>query len=599
MIQERLKKLREAMKRENIDCYIIPTSDYHNSEYVSEYFMVRKYFSGFTGSAGTLVVFETHAELFTDGRYFIQAAAQLSGSGITLMKAGEPDVPELKEFLNQELTNEQNIGFDGRVVTAGEGTEYEEIVKAKGGRVIWNLDLADGIWEDRPKLITTPVFILEDCYSGESSVVKLKRLREKMAEEEGDVHILTTLDDIAWLFNLRANDVECCPVLLANAVITGEEAFLFAWQEAFGEKEKKYLEDHHIVLKPYETFYAFVAELAKNQSEKRLLVSGKQINYRLKKELGDQALILDKPNPTTRMKAIKNPVEMENLRKAHLMDGIAVTKFMCWLKKNVGKIPMTEISAADYLEEKRAENASYIEPSFSTICAYGANGAIIHYSAAKEQCAKIEQAGLLMVDSGGHYFEGSTDITRTFVLGEISETMKQDFTLVVRAMLRLKKARFLYGCTGMNLDYAAREVFWEKGLDYKHGTGHGVGYLLNVHEGPNSFRYKTLTNSDEKWVFEEGMVTTDEPGIYREGSHGIRIENELLCRMGERNEFGQFMYFEDLTCAPIDLDGIDTAAMEKSEIQILNDYHKAVFERLSPYLEGEELAFLKEATREV
>ena len=598
MIKERLAALKAAMKEADIDCYIIPTSDYHNSEYVSEYFMVRKYFSGFTGSAGTLVVLKDKAALFTDGRYFIQAAKQLQGSDITLMKMGEPKVPTLEEYVRQELKEGENIGFDGRVITAGDGLAFEKTAMEKGGKVIFHLDLAEKIWKDRPALLFTPVFVLKEEYSGESCDDKLKRLREKMKEEGAAVHLLTTLDDIAWLFNLRAKDVESCPVLLSYAVITMDEAILFAGERAFDETVRKYLAEHHITLKPYDDFYTYVADLVKTGPKEKLLVCGNRINYRLKKELGD-AVIVDRVNPTTLMKAVKNSTEQENLRKVHLMDGVAVTKFMYWLKTNVGKVPMTEVSASDYLESLRGSNPTYIEPSFATICAYGANGAIIHYTATPESYSEIQAKGMLMVDSGGHYYEGSTDITRTFVLGEITEEMRQHFTLVARAMLRLKSTKFLYGCKGVNLDLAAREVFWEKGLDYKHGTGHGVGYLLNVHEGPNSFRYKVLPGSDNDWIFEEGMVTTDEPGIYIEGSHGVRIENELLCRKGENNEYGQFMEFEDLTYVPIDLDGLDVSAMENSEIQVLNRYHRTVYEKLAPFFDGEELEWLKNATREI
>lgn len=597
-MKERLTKLREAMRKAGIDCYVIPTSDFHNSEYVSEFFCVRKYFSGFTGSAGTLVVWAEAAVLFTDGRYFLQAAAQLTGSGITLMKMGEPGVPKLTEYLEHELQDGQTIGFDGRVVTASDGMEYETIAQKKGGHVIWNLDLAEAIWTDRPAFPATKVFVLKECYSGETTAEKLARLREKMEQENADVHILTTLDDIAWLFNLRADDVECCPLLLSYAVITAKEAYLFANERAFSAEEKTYLSENGICLKDYDSFYTYITAYCGAHADARILLCEKRMNYRLKKEIGDQVNIVDRLNPTTLMKAVKNPIEQENLRKAHLMDAVAVTKFMYWLKTNVGKVPMTEISVADELEQLRRENPSFIEPSFHTISAYGANGAIVHYSADPDSCADIVAKGMLMVDSGGHYYEGTTDITRTFVLGDITDRMKQDFTLVVRAMLRLKDTRFLHGCTGANLDLAAREVFWEKGLDYKHGTGHGVGYLLNVHEGPNSFRYK-VSDMSEKWVFEEGMVTTDEPGIYIEGSHGVRIENELLCRKGEENEYGQFMYFENLTFVPIDLDGVDPFAMEQKEIDSLNRYHQAVYEKLLPYFAGEELAWLREATRTI
>lgn len=598
MIQTRLAAFRKVMKEQNIQCYIIPTGDYHNSEYVSEYFRVREYFSGFTGSAGTLVVWMDRAALFTDGRYFIQAQKQLQGSGITLMKMGEPGVPGIRAYVEQELAEGENIAFDGRVMTAVEGKAYEKIAEKKGGSVIWHLDPADQIWKERPVIRNTKAYILKEQYSGEDTACKLKRLREQMREADAQVHILTTLDDIAWLFNLRADDVESCPVLLAYALISAEKACLFVGESSIEDEVKSSFSEDKITFIPYRDFYSYVSKLVKEQPSLRFLVWEKRINYRLSKEL-EGTDVINQPNPTALMKAVKNPIEQDNIRKAHLLDGIAVTRFMYWLKSKAGKVPMTEISAAKHLEELRAKCPSYIEPSFATISAYGPNGAIVHYSAEEDHCAAIEAKGMLMVDSGGHYYEGSTDITRTFVLGEITEEMRHHFTLVARAMLRLMNVRFLKGCNGVNLDLAAREVFWEEGLDYKHGTGHGVGYLLNVHEGPNRFQFKPSVNDDEVWEFEEGMITTDEPGIYIEGSHGVRLENELLCRRGEKNEHGQFMYFENLTFVPLDLDGIDKNAMEEKERRMLNEYHRQVFQKLSPYFQGEELAWLRSATREI
>lgn len=595
MIRERLGKLRESMKASGIDCYLIPTSDYHDSEYVSGFFRVRAFFSGFTGSAGTLVVFQEEAALFTDGRYFIQAEKQLDGTGISLMKIGEPEVPTLNEYLEQKLADGQSLGFDGRVVKAQSAKEYEEILKKKQGRLVWDKDLAEGIWEERPALEHHPVYLLKERFSGESTASKIARLREKMKEEKATMHILTSLDDIAWLLNIRGNDVESCPVVLAYAVVTMEDVFVFAGENACSKEVCSYFVENRITLRPYEAFYDYVASI----HGEKLLICLNRVNCRVKKELADDVEIIDKSNPTTLMKAVKNPVEMENLRKSHLKDGIAVTHFMYWLKKNIGKLPMTEISAAEQLEMFRRQQEGFIEPSFGTICAYGANGAIVHYSATSENFAKLRPEGLLVVDSGGHYPEGTTDITRTFALGPLTEEMKMHFTLVLRAMLNLKNTRFLSGCRGLNLDVRAREIFWEHGLDYKHGTGHGVGYLLNVHEGPNGFRWRLTSAHEENAELEEGMVTTDEPGLYIEGSHGIRIENELLCRKGEENEYGQFMYFEDLTCVPIDLDAVDLSLLEPKDSKRLNAYHREVFEKLSPYFEGEELAWLKEATREV
>lgn len=596
MVKDRLCKLREKMKEAGINCYLIPTSDYHDSEYVSGFFKVRHYFSGFTGSAGTLIVNQEEAALFTDGRYFIQAQNELSGSGIKLMKAGEEGVPTISQYLEQSLKEGETLGFDGKVVMADDADEYEAILKKKKGRLIWEKDLAQEIWLERPPLVHHPAFLLAECYSGESTASKIARVREKMKEEEASMHILTTLDDIAWLFNIRGNDVESCPVAFAFCVVTMEQVLLFAKEGVEeGGEVSGYLAENNISLLSYYDFYSYVSKI---RGQKVLLCKAR-ISCFLSRKLSEDVTVIDRPNPTTLMKAVKNQTEMENLRKAHLKDGIAVTRFMYWLKKNVGKQPMTEISAAEYIEQLRKENEHFIEPSFATICAYGANGAIVHYSATPENCAQIKPEGLLMVDSGGHYLEGSTDITRTFALGPLSEEMKRHFTLVLRAMLNLKNSRFLYGCRGINLDIRAREIFWEQGLDYKHGTGHGVGYLLNVHEGPNGFRWKLMPDYQENAVLKEGMVTTDEPGIYIEGSHGVRIENELLCRKGEMNAYGQFMYFEDLTYVPIDLDAVELSLLEEKDKERLNSYHKEVYEKLAPYFEGEELKWLKYVTRDV
>lgn len=596
MVKDRLCKLREKMKEAGINCYLIPTSDYHDSEYVSGFFKVRHYFSGFTGSAGTLIVNQEEAALFTDGRYFIQAQNELSGSGIKLMKAGEEGVPTISQYLEQSLKEGETLGFDGKVVMADDADEYEAILKKKKGRLIWEKDLAQEIWLERPPLVHHPAFLLAECYSGESTASKIARVREKMKEEEASMHILTTLDDIAWLFNIRGNDVESCPVAFAFCVVTMDQVLLFAKEGVEeGGEVSGYLAENNISLLSYYDFYSYVSKI---RGQKVLLCKAR-ISCFLSRKLSEDVTVIDRPNPTTLMKAVKNQTEMENLRKAHLKDGIAVTRFMYWLKKNVGKQPMTEISAAEYIEQLRKENEHFIEPSFATICAYGANGAIVHYSATPENCAQIKPEGLLMVDSGGHYLEGSTDITRTFALGPLSEEMKRHFTLVLRAMLNLKNSRFLYGCRGINLDIRAREIFWEQGLDYKHGTGHGVGYLLNVHEGPNGFRWKLMPDYQENAVLKEGMVTTDEPGIYIEGSHGVRIENELLCRKGELNAYGQFMYFEDLTYVPIDLDAVELSLLEEKDKERLNSYHKEVYEKLAPYFEGEELKWLKYVTREV
>ena len=616
MKNERLLSLRNQMKEAGVHCMVIPTSDYHNSEYVSDFFMARKYFSGFTGSAGTLVVTPDEAALFTDGRYFIQAAKELKDSGITLMKMGEPEVPTMTEYVDQKLQQGWTLCFDGRVLTSSKGSELEEIARKHGGQLRFDIDLCDAAWENRPALIHHPVFVLSEEYAGESVEEKLTRVREEMKKEEAGLHVLTSLDDIAWLYNIRSNDVECCPVVLAYTMVTKDRALLFA-EEGFAAGEdisaRERMEKAGVEIYPYDRFYEMLssvaAQAAKEEQASGIWIDESRVNFRVLKELqkicvkaqSAQAgpVLLNRENPTTLMKSIKNETELLHTRRAHIRDAVAVTRFMYWLKKNIGSIPMDEVSVAEQIDGLRAQQDGFIELSFPTISAYGTNGAIIHYGPQKETCAVLKPEGMLMVDSGGHYIDGTTDITRTFILGPVTPQMKKHYTLVLRAMLSLRATRFLHGCTGANLDIRAREVLWEHGLDYKHGTGHGVGNILNVHEGPQSFRWKLLPDAGKPAVFEEGMITSDEPGIYLENQYGIRIENEILCRKGEENEYGQFMYFEDLTFVPIDLDGVELSQMSELDKERLNEYHAAVFEKLEPYFEGEELTWLRHVTRAV
>lgn len=595
-VKEKINLLKKEMAKENISIYIVPTSDFHDSEYVSPYFMARKFLSGFTGSAGTLVVSKNEAALFTDGRYFIQAERELDGSGILLMKSGEEGVPTVSEYIERILGEGENIGFDGRVISTRIAKKYRETAEKKGGEVLCGFDLADRVWEERPPLEHTEIYVLEEKFSGKSCAEKLAEVREKMREKSAEVHIVTTLDDISWLFNIRADDIECCPVALSYAVITENEALLFTEENVCGDGTKAYFKANGVNLLPYESIYEYVQRL----SGKKVLLDESRVNYRIFSLLKD-CEIINRENPETLLKAVKNPVEIENIRKAHLWDGIAVTKFMYWLKKNIGKVPITEFEAAEKIDGLRKEigGENFIAPSFETISAYGENAAMMHYSAKPESCAVLQPKGMLLVDSGGHYFQGTTDITRTFALGELTEEMRFHFTLTLRAMLCLSGAKFPEGCKGENLDILARGVMWEHGLDYRCGTGHGVGYLLSVHESPNSFRWKLSEDRPQTAVLEEGMVTTDEPGVYVEGSHGIRIENELLCKKCGKTEYGQFLEFEHLTYAPIDLDCVDISLLTAEDKTRLNRYHASVFEKLSPYLEGEELEFLREYTREI
>lgn len=596
MINKRIQMLRQKMAERGITIYVVPTSDFHESEYVGDYFKARKFITGFTGSAGTAVITMDQAGLWTDGRYFIQAAAQLANSEVKLFKMGEENVPTVIEFIRDHLVQGGGLGFDGRVINARLGTELKELAEQKKASFHTSQDLVGMIWEERPAMPMEPVFLLEEQYTGESTTSKIKRVREKMKQSNADVHILTSLDDIAWMLNIRGNDILHFPVVLSFLAITQTECCLFIHSEVLSESVRMQLEQWGITICDYEAIYSYVAQI---EAKKTVWMDCDRVNFNICNQLNSEVKVLNQENPTVRMKAIKNPVELENLRNAHVEDGVAFTKFMYWLKTNVGKIPMTEITASDYLAERRKERKGFLDLSFDTIAAYEANGAMMHYCADPESAAVLEPRGFLLVDSGGHYYQGTTDITRTMALGPITEKQREHFTIVLRSNLNLAAAKFLYGCNGHNLDILSRGPLWELGLDYKCGTGHGVGYLLNVHEAPNGFRWKIVPERKDSAIFEEGMVTTDEPGVYLEGEYGIRTENELVCCKAEKNEYGQFMKFETITYAPIDLDAIDPELLTKREKQLLNDYHHMVYEKLSPYLTEEEQKWLQVYTRAV
>lgn len=584
------------MAQRGIDIYVVPTSDFHDSEYVGEHFKARKFITGFTGSAGTAVITMTEAGLWTDGRYFVQAERQLEGSTVTLYRMGEEGVPTVDEFLAEKLPENGCLGFDGRVIGGTWGRRMEKLAEKKNGTIHCNEDLIDIIWEDRPALSKEPVFILEEKYAGKSTAEKLAAVREAMEKEGADYHILTSLYDIAWLLNVRGGDIECVPVVLSYLVLTEKECIWFLQEEIVDEKLRAYLNENHITTRAYDAIYEYVLDIPANA---KVLLSAGQVNYRIVSSLNEDITIIDKPNPTLLMKAVKNQTEVDNTRAAHVKDGVAVTKFMYWLKNNIGKTKITEISASDYLENLRKEQENFLGISFNTISAYGANAAMMHYSATPESDTELKPEGFLLVDSGGHYYEGTTDITRTFALGPITDEMRTHFTAVCRSNMNLAHAKFLYGCTGLNLDILARGPLWEMGIDYKCGTGHGVGYLLNVHEGPNGFRWRVVTERNDSGVLQEGMITTDEPGVYLEGKYGIRTENELVCHKSCKNEYGQFMEFENITYAPIDLDAIDPEQMTKREREYLNEYHAMVYKTLSPYMTEEENEWLKRYTRAI
>ena len=594
-IKQKLNALRILMKEKKIDAYLVPTDDFHGSEYVGDYFKCRKYITGFTGSAGTAIITQDMAGLWTDGRYFIQAADQLRDTTIELFKSGEPGVPTVHQFLNDKLEEGMCLGFDGRTVSAREAEELQELLQEKHITFSVNDDLIGEIWEDRPALSCEPVMELDIRWTGKSRADKIAEIREQMKAKEADTFILTSLDDIAWLLNIRGNDIHCCPVVLSYLVMMENELRLYANAAAFSEEIRSNLEADGVKIYPYDDVYSYVQSIS---SDKKVLLSRANVNSRLVSNIPSEVTILDEPNLTLLPKAVKNETEMENERIAHIKDGVAVTKFIHWLKKNVTRTTITELSTAEKLYQFRSEQEHFLGESFDPIIAYGTHAAIVHYSATEATDIPLEARGMVLADTGGHYLEGTTDITRTIVLGPVTAKEKKFFTAVLRGNLNLAAAKFKYGCTGLNLDYLARGPLWELGEDYNHGTGHGVGYLLNVHEGPNSFRWKNLPGNPAP-VLEEGMITSDEPGYYLENEFGIRHENLVLCKKAEKTSFGPFMCFEPLTMVPFDLEGINPEEMTERERKLLNDYHQKVYTTISPYLDEEEKEWLKQATREI
>lgn len=596
MIKERIDALRVEMQKRGIDIYYIPTSDFHETEYVGEYFKARKFITGFTGSAGVAVVTRDMAGLWTDGRYFIQAERQLEGSPVKLFRMGTEGVPDVIDFIADKIEQGGTVGFDGRVVNAGWGKKLAGKTANKAVKFVVDEDLIDLIWKDRPALPAEPVELFGEQYSGCPTHEKLRLIREDMKKAGANAHVLSALDNICWLFNIRGNDVSHYPVVLSYAVIDMEKAVLFVNPKTISKEVEDALLQEGVQIWPYDQVFDFITQMLPGA---KVLLDSNIVNMRLYRTVENAAEIIDMPNPEVIRQATKNEVELKNIRQAHIKDGIACTKFMYWLKKNIGKLPITELSAQDYLAELRAQQEGFLDLSFDTISAYGPNAAMMHYSATPESFSELKPESFLLVDSGGHYLEGSTDITRTFVLGPLTDEQKKMYTAVLRSNMNLANARFMYGCRGLNLDILARGPLWDMGLDYRCGTGHGVGYRLNIHEAPNGFRWRVVQERNDSCVLEEGMVTTDEPGYYEEGGYGIRIENEMICRKGVKTEYGQFMEFETITYCPIDLDGVDERYMTYLDKERINAYHKMVYETLEPYFEGDELEFLKYSTREI
>ena len=593
VIRDRLKALRTEMKAAGVDYYMIPTADFHNSEYVNDYFKVREYFSGFTGSSGTLLVWQESAGLWTDGRYFIQAEHELEGTTVTLFRMRDEGVPTITEFLQKNMGEGAVLGFDGRVISAQAGKEYEEKLADKKVSFVYDKDLSVGIWTDRPAFPAGKVTVLDEKIAGKTFEEKRGEVMKKLEKENADSFLLTRLDDLMWLFNIRGCDVECNPVALSYGYLSKERSVLFIQKSALDDEVSAYLEKKGVQVEEYDSIVTYLKNLP---AKGKLLADKRYCSYCLYKTVSETQTIVEKKNPTELLKAVKNPVELANMEKMYLKDSLALTKFIRWLKTNIGKMEITEITAADRLEEFRREVPEFLGLSFPTIGGYMANAAMMHYEATPENYAVLKPEGLFLVDSGGQYLGATTDVTRTIALGPVSDEIRKHYTVVAAGMLQMTNARWLHGCTGRNLDILARQPVWNIGQDYKCGTGHGVGYILNVHEGPQGLSWQ-YTEGRPEAVIEPGMDVTNEPGIYIEGSHGIRIENVMVAENDVKNEYGQYMHFKTITWVPLDMDAIDEKYLTETQKEYLYAYQREVYDKLSPFLNEEEREWLRAETR--
>lgn len=592
-IKQRVAALRKIMQRNGIQAFILPTTDPHNSEYVAAHWEARKWLTGFTGSAGTAVITMKKAGLWTDSRYFLQAAEQLEGTGITLFKDRMPGTPSIAEWLSKELKKGDIIGMDGWV----NGIDFKESLYAvcspKGIQVESVADPFDEIWKDRPSLPSDPVFILEEKYAGRSCRQKIELIREEIRKNNCQSILLSALDEIAWTLNLRGSDVHCNPVFISYMHITQKKATLYIIEEKLSPEVKVYLEENGVILKSYHQVEGDIKKVRQNIQVSPAL-NMKLFNaagYLTANGIDTGHKIMEIPSPVSLLKAVKNETEINGFRHAMERDGIAMVKFLKWLKTAVPAGNETELSVDRKLYELRAEQADFKGISFDTIAGYKEHATIVHYEATPETDIPLKPEGMLLLDSGAQYLDGTTDITRTIVLGPLSNEEKTDYTLVLKGFLQLQNAIFPEGTCGTQLDILARQAMWKAGVNYFHGTGHGVGHFLCVHEGPHQIRMNYMPTP-----LRPGMTVTDEPGIYKAGRHGIRTENTLLTVPAMETEFGSFMKFEPLTLCPIDKEAIVTDMLTDEEITWFNEYHEMVYNRLSSQLNKEEQEWLKEAT---
>ncbi|MCM0648000.1 aminopeptidase P family protein [Clostridium swellfunianum] len=588
-IKQRIEALRSLMRERGIEAYIVPSSDPHQSEYVAEHYTARTFITGFTGSAGTAVITLNDAGLWTDGRYFIQAENELKGTGVTLFRMAEAGVPTIEGFLKESVNKGAKIAFDGKVISVDYFRGLQKALENRKFSYELGEDLIDKVWEDRPVKPNTDVIVHDVKYAGRSREEKLAEVIKEMKNIGADHYVISGLDDIAWLLNIRGRDVQCNPLTISYVVISEGKCYLFIDSNKIGSEVRAALEKAKVELRPYESVVDFLETI----SQGIMLLDPSKTNTWVYSSI--KIKTIEAMDITTRFKAVKNETEIENVRNAMVRDGVAMVKFINWIKKTIKTRNITEIEASDKLEEIRRAGENFYDLSFGSISAYKGNASMPHYHATKENQATIKAESLYLIDSGAQYLDGTTDITRTLAMGELTEEERTDFTLVLRGMIDLTMQRFLYGTTGSNLDIIARTPLWNAGLDYKHGTGHGIGFFLNVHEGPH--RIAMVPNTIK---LEKGMIVSNEPGVYKADKHGIRTENLVVVQEDEKTQYGgQFMKFETLTLCPIDLDAIDEGLLTNEEKNWLNNYHKTVFEKLSSYLDGEELEYLKKATRAI
>ena len=585
-ISERIHALRMWFKP-NIQAFIIPSTAPHLSEYVAPHWKSREWISGFTGSAGTVVITEKKAGLWTDSRYFLQAAEQLQGSGIDLYKEMLPETPSITKFLSDELQPGESVGIDGKMFSVEQVESMQAELSAKNIQIVFCPDPMDELWENRPPMPESPAFVYDIKYAGKSCSEKIAAIRTELKKKSAESVMLSALDEIAWTLNLRGNDVHCNPVVVSYLLITEKKAVLFIAPEKVTEEVRNYLEKQQIEIQNYSDTEIYLSDL--NSSS--ILMNPAKTNYSVFSSVNPQCRIIRGEAPVALLKAIRNEQEIKGIHAAMQRDGVALVKFLRWLESAVPSGTETELSIDRKLHAFRATQDLYVGESFDTIAGYKEHGAIVHYSATEESNATLHPKGFLLLDSGAQYLDGTTDITRTIALGELTTEEKTDYTLVLKGHIALAMAVFPSGTRGAQLDVLARMPLWSHKMNFLHGTGHGVGHFLSVHEGPQSIRM-----NENPIVLQPGMVTSNEPGVYKGGSHGIRTENlTLVCSAGE-GLFGEYLKFETITLCPICKKGIIKELLTADEVDWLNNYHQQVYEKLSPKLNEEEKAWLKEAT---